>query len=226
MNRSGQRDQISEEYFGVAISVDSEVDAEADIDAGDLIFSGCETCDEDRSVSSGSLLLEELSEDMNADVGFKDQRKKSVADDSSADAAQEHVEEHLEVLDLLHDISEKVSLSVNDREDEEEENGVNIDEIEDPKARQKALRKAEKKRKKKERREQREGRGDKSAGQKECNMCSKKVDLLIRCTYDESAKWRMVCGKCWHIVSGGVVDGDDEHPYYRYGGLWKNRRRK
>lgn len=25
----------------------------------------------------------------------------------------------------------------------------------------------------------------------------------------------MVCGKCWNTVSGGVVDGDDDHPYYR-----------
>ena len=28
----------------------------------------------------------------------------------------------------------------------------------------------------------------------------------------------MVCGKCWHVVSGGVVDGDAQHPHYRYGG--------
>ena len=27
-----------------------------------------------------------------------------------------------------------------------------------------------------------------------------------------------------YSLSGGVVDGDDKHPYYRYGGLWKNRR--
>jgi hypothetical protein len=34
----------------------------------------------------------------------------------------------------------------------------------------------------------------------------------------------MVCGKCWKDVSGGgVVDGDATHPYYQYGGLWKNR---
>jgi hypothetical protein len=32
----------------------------------------------------------------------------------------------------------------------------------------------------------------------------------------------MVCGKCWVYVSGGVADGDEKHPYYRYGGLWKN----
>ena len=27
----------------------------------------------------------------------------------------------------------------------------------------------------------------------------------------------MVCGKCWKKVSGGVVDGDDDHPDYRCG---------
>ena len=37
---------------------------------------------------------------------------------------------------------------------------------------------------------------------------------------------KMVCGKCWNSVSGGVVDGDTAHPYYKYGGLWKNRRKK
>lgn len=94
----------------------------------------------------------------------------------------------------------------------------------DPVAQRKAERKAAKKAKKAERRAQREGRGDPSAGQKECDMCHKSVDLLVRCTYDESLKWNMVCGKCWKEASGGVVDGDTSHPYYRYGGLWKNRR--
>mmetsp|Transcript_8833 Transcript_8833/g.18519 ORF Transcript_8833/g.18519 Transcript_8833/m.18519 type:complete len:301 (-) Transcript_8833:132-1034(-) len=88
----------------------------------------------------------------------------------------------------------------------------------------KARRKAEKKRKKAERRAQREGRGDPSAGQKHCTICTKSVNLLIRCTYDKSGEWGMVCGKCWKDVSGGVVDGDANHPYYRYGGVWKNRR--
>jgi len=88
----------------------------------------------------------------------------------------------------------------------------------------KQRRKAEKKRKKAERRAQREGRGDPSAGQKQCTICNKSVNLLIRCQYDKSGQWGMVCGKCWQDVSGGVVDGDKDHPYYRYGGLWKNRR--
>ncbi|KAL3802378.1 hypothetical protein HJC23_007203 [Cyclotella cryptica] len=89
-----------------------------------------------------------------------------------------------------------------------------------------AKRKAEKKRVKAERRAQREGRGDPSAGQKPCDICQKSVNLLVRCTYDSSETWRMVCGSCWRDVSGGVVDGDDAHPFYRYGGLWKNRRKQ
>lgn len=88
----------------------------------------------------------------------------------------------------------------------------------------KARRKEEKKRMKAERRAQREGRGDPSAGQKSCTICNKSVNLLIRCTYDSTEEWGMVCGKCWKDVSGGVVDGDSAHPHYRYGGLWKNRR--
>jgi len=88
----------------------------------------------------------------------------------------------------------------------------------------KQQRKLEKKRKRAERRAQREGRGDPSAGQKQCTICNKSVNLLIRCQYDKSAQWGMVCGACWNDVSGGVVDGDKDHPYYRYGGLWKNRR--
>jgi hypothetical protein len=88
----------------------------------------------------------------------------------------------------------------------------------------KAKRKAEKKRMKAERRAQREGRGDPSAGRKPCDICNKSVNVLIRCTYDSSEKWGMVCGSCWRDVSGGVVDGDEAHPFYRYGGLWKNRR--
>mmetsp|Transcript_28886 Transcript_28886/g.33226 ORF Transcript_28886/g.33226 Transcript_28886/m.33226 type:complete len:116 (+) Transcript_28886:436-783(+) len=88
----------------------------------------------------------------------------------------------------------------------------------------KALRKANKKLMKAERRAQREGRGDPLAGQKICDMCNASVNLLVRCTYDESQQWKMVCGKCWKVASGGVVDGDSTHPFYKYGGLWKNRR--
>ena len=98
------------------------------------------------------------------------------------------------------------------------DNDDDPNDIKDPVARKKAIRKAEKK--------QRQGRGDKSAGQKECDMCYKSVDMLVRCTYDSSLQWKMICGKCWNVASGGVVDGDALHPYYKYGGLWKNRRRK
>ena len=63
---------------------------------------------------------------------------------------------------------------------------------------------------------------DASVGKKPCDLCSRPVDLLIRCMVDGTSGWRMVCGRCWKGVSGGVVDGDEEHPEYRYGGLWKN----
>jgi len=87
-----------------------------------------------------------------------------------------------------------------------------------------AARKAAKKRAKADRRAKREGRLE--HGQKDCNVCGKSVDLLVRCTIDESQQWNMVCGKCWIGVSGGVVDGDANHPHYRYGGLWKNRAKR
>ncbi len=102
---------------------------------------------------------------------------------------------------------------------------IDDDDDMDPEARRKAERKATKKANKAERRAQREGRGDPSAGQKKCDMCLNSVDLLIRCMYEEGqTEWKMVCGRCWKVASGGVVDGDANHPHYRYGGLWKNRR--
>jgi hypothetical protein len=89
----------------------------------------------------------------------------------------------------------------------------------------KAARKAAKKLAKAELRARRQG-ADLSHGQKDCTICDKSVDLLIRCTVDASQEWKMVCGTCWTTVSGGVADGDIEHPHYRYGGLWKNRARR
>jgi len=74
-----------------------------------------------------------------------------------------------------------------------------------------------------ERRLKRSGQADPALTRKPCDLCTKNVDLLIRCTVDESLQYKMVCGKCWTDVSGGVVDGDNKHPYYKYGGLWKNR---
>ncbi|KAI2496484.1 hypothetical protein MHU86_18025 [Fragilaria crotonensis] len=108
----------------------------------------------------------------------------------------------------------------NAHEDDDANNVSIMDQV----AREKAARKAAKKVKKAERRAQREGNGDPMAGRKTCDMCSKSVNLLVRCTYDESLQWKMVCGTCWKNASGGVVDGDTNHPFYRYGGLWKNRR--
>jgi len=138
--------------------------------------------------------------------------------------------------DELHELLQQVDLNsdnnTNTEKDELSDNSdmvVSTEENEeelDPVALRKKARKEAKKRKKQERRAQREGRGDKSAGQKECDVCGASVDLLIRCTIDESLDFKMVCGKCWPKVSGGVVDGDSNHPHYKYGGLWKNRRRR
>jgi hypothetical protein len=75
------------------------------------------------------------------------------------------------------------------------------------------------------RRAQRQGLAtelDPNFGRKPCDLCLKPQDLLIRCQIDARKKWHMVCGRCWKSVSGGVVDGDEQHPHYTYGGLWKN----
>ena len=49
----------------------------------------------------------------------------------------------------------------------------------------------------------------------------------MRCQIDASGTWHLVCpGKCWTSVSGGTIDAAghrDEFPYYRYGGMWKNK---
>jgi len=77
---------------------------------------------------------------------------------------------------------------------------------------------------KRERRLKRTGNASSDVGRKACDLCHKRVDLLVRCTVDETQQYRMVCGRCWPDVSGGVPDGvRATHPHYRYGGLWKNR---
>ena len=125
-------------------------------------------------------------------------------------------------LDML--TLEELFDEANSNPDADDDDGeINVS-IMDQVAREKAAGKAAKKVKKAERRAQRQGHGDPMAGQKACDMCSKSVNLLVRCTYDESLQWKMVCGTCWKDASGGVVDGDSSHPFYRYGGLWKNRR--
>ena len=84
-------------------------------------------------------------------------------------------------------------------------------------------RKAAKKATKALRRAKRAGVADEATGQKRCDLCDASVNLLVRCRTDTTKKWRMVCGRCWKDVSGGVPDGDASHPHYQYGGLWKNR---
>lgn len=101
-------------------------------------------------------------------------------------------------------------------EDEQE-----IDDSSEPAVR--AKRKARKKQLKLERRARREGKADPAVGRKQCDLCARSVDLLIRCRVDSTRKWKMTCGRCWFKASGGVPDGDADHPYYCYGGLWRNR---
>lgn len=61
---------------------------------------------------------------------------------------------------------------------------------------------------------------------KPCTLCAEPRDVLVRCQIDDTGKWHFVCpGRCWKQVSGGVIDGDksEEHQWYRYGGMWKNK---
>lgn len=61
---------------------------------------------------------------------------------------------------------------------------------------------------------------------KACTICSSLRDVLVRCQIDSTGKWHFVCpGTCWRNVSGGEIDGDghEEHKWYRYGGMWKNK---
>lgn len=87
-----------------------------------------------------------------------------------------------------------------------------------------AARKEAKKAAKASRRAIREGTAASTVGQKPCDLCSRSVDLLVRCQLDSSKTWHLVCGSCWNTdrVAGGVVDGSGANPHYRYGGLWKN----
>ena len=148
---------------------------------------------------------------------------------------QENRKDEKEDVETMGDQIRGLDIGLTDKyENEEEEeavfdgqdaNDASDNDTESADARRKAERKAAKKARKSARRAERKGRGDPTAGQKQCDQCGKSVDLLVRCQYKGSGgEWRMVCGKCWNGASGGVVDGDADHPEYRYGGLWKNRR--
>ncbi|KAG7356217.1 zinc finger type ZPR1 domain containing protein [Nitzschia inconspicua] len=109
--------------------------------------------------------------------------------------------------------------------DSEQYSREHLSDPDDIRQAERKARKDAKKAKKAERRAQRQGNGDPDTGKKTCDLCSKHVNVLIRCLHEEGqTDWSMVCGKCWNKVSGGVPDGDANHPHYRYGGLWKNRR--
>lgn len=66
---------------------------------------------------------------------------------------------------------------------------------------------------------------DPSTSTKLCEGCGKPNDVLIRCRRDDTETWYLLCpGKCWKEASGGKVDGTAETPFYRYGGVWKNKK--
>ncbi|KAJ9115227.1 hypothetical protein QFC20_001094 [Naganishia adeliensis] len=66
---------------------------------------------------------------------------------------------------------------------------------------------------------------DPSTSTKKCEQCGKPSDVLIRCRKDETEKWFLLCpGTCWKEASGGKVDGTKDTPWYRYGGVWKNKK--
>lgn len=63
-----------------------------------------------------------------------------------------------------------------------------------------------------------------STYRKPCDLCHAPNDVLVRCSIDDTSTWYFVCTKiCWKKVSGGAIDGGPDHPYYRYGGMWKNK---
>ena len=116
----------------------------------------------------------------------------------------------------------------NDASDSDNDSDSDIDKnknsaVPDKKASRKQHKEAVKAQKR-ERRLKREGNASADVGRKTCDLCTSRVDLLVRCTIDETQQYKMVCGKCWPDVSGGVPDGvSSTHPHYNYGGLWKNR---
>lgn len=63
-------------------------------------------------------------------------------------------------------------------------------------------------------------------GTKACDVCSKDAHEMTRCRIDATKEWKLVCNECWKDVSGGVVDGDAEHPHYVYGGVWKGKKNR
>ena len=197
-------------------SNDEDVDAILDVDDAESVNSA--SAFSSIPVPKALDLLEEEDELDQQESGSNHQSRNDNNIDDNIDS-NDNVEQLLKELNLLSNNSD------GDDEDEDKDK-TNMDIITPNTNSKNQLRKAQKKQKKQERRLQREGKGDPSIGQKQCDMCSNSVDLLIRCTYDASLDWKMVCGKCWNVASGGVVDGDASHPYYRYGGLWKNRKRK
>ena len=110
---------------------------------------------------------------------------------------RENRKEENEAVETMGDQIRGLDIGLTDKyENEEEEeavfdgqdaNDASDNDTESADARRKAERKAAKKARKSARRAEREGRGDPTAGQKQCDQCGKSVDLLVRCQYTRGA---------------------------------------
>merc|ERR1711865_319121 len=88
------------------------------------------------------------------------------------------------------------TILVSSDEEEEQDAEREEDSVLDPKALKKMLRKQRKdsvKAQKQERRLKREGNTSPEVGRKPCDVCSKEVDMLIRCTIDATQQYHLVC---------------------------------
>jgi len=147
--------------------------------------------------------------------------KNSTTEEQYTTTTKDHNEESFSLSSIQQDDATNSDGTILVSSDDEEEDVL------DPKALKKMLRTQRKesvKAQKRERRLKREGNTTPEVGRKECELCEKPVDMLIRCTIDATQQYCMVCGNCWPSVSGGVTDGNPHtHPHYNYGGVWKNR---
>lgn len=59
-----------------------------------------------------------------------------------------------------------------------------------------------------------------AAHRKDCDLCNRPQDVLIRCQIDASGRWHMLCKSgCWQKASDSKIDGTPDTPFYKYGGM-------
>eukprot|EP00928_Gymnodinium_smaydae_P088543 TRINITY_DN72613_c0_g1_i1.p1 TRINITY_DN72613_c0_g1~~TRINITY_DN72613_c0_g1_i1.p1 ORF type:complete len:296 (-),score=57.29 TRINITY_DN72613_c0_g1_i1:230-1117(-) len=129
----------------------------------------------------------------------------------------------LDEIDTMDKILADVAVAAEDQDDQDEAKPAGYPDVDEQTGGADSQRRLRRERQQALRAQRRQPQEQAATKQKPCDMCDRMVDLLIRCTYDDSLQWRMVCGRCWKKASGGMPDGDADHPNYRYGGLWKNR---